>query len=125
MAAFKTRFHQIYLGHPFRVLCATAKLLAAGHVAVTYFYSWGAVTGPSMLPGWEIWGEGAIVSHLHRHGVGVRVGDVVKFKVPTTDDDAIKRLAGLPGDYVLVHSPESGRDEMIQVRWGTEFRGGR
>lgn len=69
-----------------------------------------------MLPGWEIWGEGAIVSHLHRRGVDVKVGDLVKFKVPVTDDEAIKRVAGLPGDYVLVHSPDSGRDEMIQVR---------
>lgn len=110
------RLGQTYLGHPFRALVAAAKVLAAGHLAITYFYSWGTVSGPSMLPAWEVWGEGAVVSHLYRRGVGVRVGDLVKFKVPVTDADGIKRVAGLPGDYILVHSADSGRDEMMQVR---------
>ena len=43
------------------------------------------------------------------------VGDLVNFKVPTTDGYAIKRVAGLPGDYVLMNSPGSARDNMIQV----------
>lgn len=75
-----------------------------------------------MLPGWEIWGEGAIVSHTYRHGRDVKVGDLVKFKVPITKADAIKRVAGLPGDYVLVHTPETGREEMIQVSSGGPMR---
>lgn len=83
-----------------------------------------------MLPGWEIWGEGAVVAHTYRHGRNVRVGDLIKFKVPVSEDDAIKRVAGLPGDYVLVHTPDTGRDEMIQVSFGVrsefwEKRGGR
>lgn len=68
-----------------------------------------------MLPYWEIWGNGAIVAHQYRRGCGIKVGDLVKFKVPMTEGDAIKRVAGLPGDYVLMHSPDSGREEMIQV----------
>lgn len=117
--AFPFRLRATYLGHPFRTLLTTVKFLAASHLAITYFYSWGAVSGPSMLPHWEVWGDGAVVSHLHRRGAGVRVGDLVKFKIPVTDEDAIKRVAGLPGDYVLAHSADSGRDEMIQVgmRW--------
>lgn len=117
--SFAARLRQTYLGHPGRVFVATGQLLAAGHFFLTYFYSWGAVSGPSMLPGWDIWGKGAIVSHRHRRGKNVRVGDVVKFKVPfLKSEEAIKRVAGLPGDYVLVHGPESERDEMIQVGLG-------
>ncbi|KAF3770964.1 LexA/Signal peptidase [Cryphonectria parasitica EP155] len=115
---FKTRLCQTYFGRPLRVFLATGQFLAAAHFFVTYFYSWGSACGPSMLPGWEVWGQGAITSHLHRRGKDVRVGDLVKFKIPITQGDAIKRVAGLPGDYVLVHSPESGRDEMIQIPKG-------
>lgn len=75
-----------------------------------------------MLPGWEIWGEGAVISHTYRYGRGVRVGDLVKFKVPISEDDAIKRVAGMPGDYVLVHTPDTGHDEMIQVSFSWKVR---
>lgn len=114
---FLTRFRHRYLGHPLRLFLKTVQWLAAGHLLVTYGYAWGSVSGPSMLPGWEIWGEGALVSKYHRRGRDIKVGDTVKFKVPVSDgNEAIKRVAGLPGDYVLVHSPTSGRDEMIQAR---------
>lgn len=114
-----TRLRHRYLGHPVRTFLTAVQLLAAGHVFVTYGYEWKGVSGPSMLPGWEIWGEGAVVSKLYRRGRDIRVGDLVKFKVPVTEEEAIKRVAGLPGDYVLVHSPTGGRDEMIQVRFVT------
>ncbi|CAN8095297.1 unnamed protein product [Discula destructiva] len=115
-----------YLGHPFRVLLFFSKVLCAGHLCFSYLYSWGTVSGPSMLPGFEVWGEGVVVAHRHRRGRDVRVGDLVQFKVPVSEDDAIKRVAGLPGDYVLVHSPDrrqqqqqqGGRGEMIQVPKG-------
>lgn len=100
---------------PLRFFIATGKFLCACHLCFTHFYSWGAVAGPSMLPDWEIWGQGAVVSHLYRHGRGVQVGDLVKFKVPISEADAIKRVAGLPGDYVLVHTPGTNHEQMIQV----------
>lgn len=68
-----------------------------------------------MLPFWEVFGDGALTSRFYRRGKGIKVGDLVEFKVPINDARAIKRVAGLPGDYVLSYSPESGRDEMIQV----------
>lgn len=71
-----------------------------------------------MLPGWEIWGEGAVTSHMYRYGRGVKVGDLVRFKVPISDAYAIKRVMGMPGDYVLVHTPDTGHEEMIQVPKG-------
>lgn len=70
-----------------------------------------------MLPFWDIIGEGAVTSQFYRRGKGIKVGDLVLFKVPINDSNAIKRVAGLPGDYVLSFSPESGRDEMTQVSY--------
>lgn len=105
------------MSRPTRVFVAVAKMLAAGHFCVTYTWDWGAVSGPSMLPNWDVWGDGAVSSRFYRRGKGIKVGDLVLFKVPTAPPRAIKRVAGLPGDYVLSHSPESGRDEMIQVSY--------
>lgn len=126
---FSTRLLNTYLGHPIRALTVAARLLAAAHLTITYFYSWGATSGPSMLPGWEVFGQGAVVSHLHRRGAGVRVGDLVKYRIPINDGEGIKRVAGLPGDYVLVHSPGGGPGHMIQVRvlrhHHRKIRGGR
>lgn len=72
-----------------------------------------------MLPSWEVWGDGAVTSRFYRRGKGIKVGDLILFKVPINDGLALKRVAGLPGDYVLKYSPESGRNEMIQV---SDFR---
>lgn len=110
-----TRLKAGYMSRPGRVFISTTKILAAAHLSLTYFYSWGTVSGPSMLPEWEVWGDGVVTSQLYRRGKGIKVGDLIKFKVPVTDQEAVKRVAGLPGDYVLIHSPDSGREEMIQV----------
>jgi len=109
----------IYVLRPhLRTLATTTKLLCAAHFVVTYLLpSWGTVSGPSMLPLFEIWGQGAVTSRTHAHGRGIKVGDVVKFKLPVAEGEAIKRVMGLPGDYVLVGSPDRGGEgEMIQVR---------
>lgn len=103
---------------PFRILLTTTKLLCAAHLVVVYLLpSWGTVSGPSMLPLFEIWGQGAVTSRTHAHGRGIVVGDVVKFKLPVSGEgEAIKRVMGMPGDYVLVGSPDRGGEgEMIQV----------
>lgn len=121
MSPLSTLLRQTYHSPPVRFFIAAGKFLAAGHLCVSYLYSWGQVSGPSMLPGWEILGEGVVVSHTYRHGRGVQVGDVVRFKVPVSEAYAMKRVVGLPGDYVLVHTPDTGRDEMIQVSFGTHF----
>lgn len=108
-------FRAHYLGHPWRLLGDAAKVAAAAHLLATTTYTWGPVSGPSMMPAWEVWGDGAVTSRLYRRGKGVKVGDLVEFKVPVNEGVAIKRVAGLPGDYVLEGSPDSGRQEMIQV----------
>lgn len=73
-----------------------------------------------MLATLSAYGDGVVVSHLHRQGRGVRVGDVVDFKHPMQPGfGAIKRVAGLPGDFVMRDSPGLGKGlegtKMIQV----------
>ncbi|KAH8888681.1 putative mitochondrial inner membrane protease subunit 1 [Thozetella sp. PMI_491] len=72
-------------------------------------------SGASMLPTLEADGDAVLISNLHRHGRGVSVGDVVAFKIPVNDHDGIKRVIGLPGDFVMVDTPESGSETMVQV----------
>lgn len=78
------------------------------------------------MPHFEIWGEGLVISAQHRRGKGLAVGDVVSYKVPVSEDSyAVKRVLGLPGDYVLVESPDADRGRagrMIQV---SEFPAGK
>jgi mitochondrial inner membrane protease subunit 1 len=105
-----------YYGRPVALIADASKALAAVHLFFDYGYDWGTVSGPSMLPGWSVWGEGAITSRRYRHGKGVKVGDLVCFKIPVNDGTAIKRVLGLAGDYVMMGTPETGQDSMIQVR---------
>ncbi|KAL1881893.1 Mitochondrial inner membrane peptidase complex subunit [Diaporthe australafricana] len=105
-----------YYGRPVPLFVDAGKCLAALHLFCAYGYDWGSVSGPSMLPGWSVWGEGAIISNRHRRGRDIEVGDLVRFKIPVDDGVAIKRVLGLAGDYVMMGTPETGRDSMIQVR---------
>lgn len=68
-----------------------------------------------MLPTVDVWGESMVVSRFHRNGIDVQVGDLVMYKIPTSSENGVKRVLGLPGDYVLMNTPESGNDAMIQV----------
>lgn len=114
--AFFARQTRPILGHPFRNLVSTAKYLAVAHLFWEYGYSVGPAQGPSMLPTFEISDEWLLISKRHRHGRDVAVGDLVVYKIPIfPDSDGIKRVLGLPGDYVMLDSPESGSEAMIQV----------
>lgn len=70
-----------------------------------------------MLPTLRTTGDCVFVSRLSRRGKDVRVGDMVSVKHPMfAGTGAIKRLVGLPGDFVLRDLPGSSSDSMIQVR---------
>ncbi len=46
----------------------------------------------------------------------MKVGDVVGFdSVVEPNEKVIKRVLGLEGDYVMIHTPGSGSSSMIQV----------
>ncbi|KAI5865584.1 LexA/Signal peptidase [Durotheca rogersii] len=101
------------LGHPFRALLYAAKGLALGHLVAAYGWSPGYGWGPSMLPTFRT-GEWFVTSRAHRRGRGVRVGDCVVYAIPSPPasappgspgEDGVKRVLGLPGDYVLLNEP--------------------
>ncbi|KAL2178970.1 peptidase S24/S26A/S26B/S26C [Thermothelomyces heterothallicus CBS 202.75] len=97
-----------WLGHPFRVILATLKFVAFAHLLWEYVISMAPASGPSMLPTFEVLGEWLLVSKLHRFGRGVAVGDVVAYNIPINDEVGVKRVLGLPGDYVLMDTPDGG-----------------
>jgi Signal peptidase, peptidase S26 len=68
-----------------------------------------------MLPTFEVIGDSVIISRYYRRGRGVKVGDIVSFdSVVEPGESVIKRVLGMPGDYVLRDTPGT-TDTMIQV----------
>ncbi|KAL7625154.1 hypothetical protein AAE478_004369 [Parahypoxylon ruwenzoriense] len=114
------------LGHPLRALIYALKGLALGHLFATYGYSPGYGWGPSMLPTF-LTGEWFVTARSHRRGRGVAVGDCVVYAIPSPPpgsapgrpgEDGVKRVLGMPGDYVLLNEPGVGGPNMIQVPKG-------
>ncbi|KAK2067968.1 hypothetical protein P8C59_001667 [Phyllachora maydis] len=95
------------------------------HIFTEHFFALKRGDGPSMLPTAEVTGQWFLVSKHHSRGRGLHVGDLVIFDLPFHRDDmGMKRVLGLPGDYVLVDAPRTPitattSDElMIQVPEG-------
>ncbi len=77
-----------------------------------------------MLPTLEAKGDGVIISKLYRRGKGIEVGDIVSIKNPLMwREGVMKRVLGMPGDFVLRDSPMKGEGTMIQVLSDTSARG--
>lgn len=75
--------------------------------------------GPSMLPTLNARGDWVFINTSYRRGKGVKVGDIVSFKHPMfPGESASKRVLGMPGDYVMRHTPGSGNGAMLQVPEG-------
>lgn len=108
-----------FLGHPFRLAAWAGASLSMAHVTWHYIYSPGEGSGPSMLPTFRIQNDWFIISKRYRRGRGVQVGDCVSYSIPVEPgQEGLKRVIGMPGDYVLVNSPDAGNDNMIQVPKG-------
>ena len=70
-----------------------------------------------MLPTFEVVGDNVLISRYFRRGRGIEVGDIITFdSVAHPGERVIKRVLGLEGDYVMMDTPSSGSDRMIQVR---------
>ncbi|KAK4453633.1 hypothetical protein QBC34DRAFT_394577 [Podospora aff. communis PSN243] len=106
------------LGHPFRTAIFAGKFLAFTHLFLEYGYSTAPAVGPSMLPTFEVLGEWLLVSRRHSFGRGVEVGDLVAYSIPINEGVGVKRILGLPGDYVLLDTPGKSNNDMIQVPQG-------
>ncbi|KAF2970034.1 hypothetical protein GQX73_g3495 [Xylaria multiplex] len=97
-----------FLGHPFRVLFATAQTFALTHVIWAYGMSIGFGWGPSMMPTFLATNEWFVTDKRYRRGRGVQVGDCVVYSIPVKPgEEGLKRVMGMPGDYVLLNSPPS------------------
>lgn len=76
-----------------------------------------------MLPTLSAKGDAVYVSKLFRRGKYVHVGDVVSLRHPMdVGTGAIKRIVGMPGDFVLRDMPGSRTGDMIQVRGGIHVK---
>ena len=72
-----------------------------------------------MMPTFNSFGDAVLISKYYRRGRGVQVGDIVSFVHPIDSEErAIKRVLGMPGDFVCRDTPGTGAragTPMIQV----------
>lgn len=86
------------------------------HLFMSNCYTVRKTIGPSMLPTLNVRGDWVLISKLNKLGRGLRVGDLVSYKHPVEADiGVIKRVIGMPGDFV-VKDPTDGSGDMLQVR---------
>ena len=76
-----------------------------------------ATAGPSMLPTIAVKHDCVWVNKSYRRGKEIMVGDLVNIKHPMfPGEGAIKRILGMPGDFVVRDTPDgTGGETMIQV----------
>jgi inner membrane protease subunit 1 len=93
-------------------------IAVAGHLILSHFVR--RTEGPSMLPTIDVTGNWTLTLPWYRRGRGIVVGDVVSSADPfVVKDSIIKRVVGLPGDFICVGAdPEFGNGGMIQVPAG-------
>ena len=116
------------VSHPFsrfgalihRNLAPYVKLFSILHLASEWIGFIGPASGPSMVPTITVWGDWIYTSKRYARGNGIEFGDIVEFKHPMVPAAAIvKRVMGLPGDFVREDGGVGTGDRMIQVvqRW--------
>ncbi|KAK8145400.1 hypothetical protein G3M48_004484 [Beauveria asiatica] len=100
-----------------RLFLGLSKACFAWHFLQTHGFQVGPADGPSMLPTFSTYGDWIGTNMRCRRGRGVRVGDLVLYKMPFAKYDmGVKRVVGMPGDYVSIGTPgEHGEDTMLQV----------
>ena len=100
-----------------RTLIQTVKVFAFCHLFAEYLLTVKATYGPSMLPTINVRDDWVFISKMNRRGKNVEVGDIVSLTHPMVPDmGVVKRVLGMPGDFVLREAPGlSGGANMIQV----------
>lgn len=72
-----------------------------------------------MLPTFSLGGEWLIsdMTSARNRRENISVGDLVLYKIPVQEHTmGVKRVIGMPGDYVLANTPhQEGDEKMIQV----------
>ncbi|TID18216.1 putative mitochondrial inner membrane protease subunit protein [Venturia nashicola] len=95
-----------------------------GHLFITHVLDMQGTLGFSMLPTIYFEGDWVLINKLYRRGKGVQVGDLVEAKDPLrADGRVLKRIIGMPGDFVVAHTAETD-GMMLQVPQGHCFLAG-
>ena len=107
------RYPVIY--KPLQVLIYGTGAALAYHIWCEYFFTLSLAEGISMSPTMNATGDWLLLSKRYRRGRGIEVGDIVSFKHPVDEGTyGVKRVVGMPGDFVLRDSPDTS-GMMIQV----------
>ena len=86
------------------------------HLASEWTGSVTPTAGPSMLPTLAVTGDIIYTSKRYARGNGIEVGDLIDYKHPMEPRAGIlKRVMGLPGDFVREDGGVGSGDRMIQV----------
>ena len=86
------------------------------HLASEWTGSVSPTTGPSMLPTLTVSGDIVYTSKRYARGNGIEFGDLIEFKHPMEPAaGVVKRVMGLPGDFVREDGGLGSGDRMIQV----------
>ncbi|RVD80697.1 uncharacterized protein DFL_008591 [Arthrobotrys flagrans] len=93
------------------------KLLAFTHLVVSKVFIISQCEGPSMLPTLPTSGS-VVVNNLYSRGRGIKVGDLIAAHRPDDMDVMLlKRVIGMPGDYVVTDPMAAGSgEETVMVR---------
>jgi inner membrane protease subunit 1 len=101
--------------YPVQVFLWGTGICLGWHIWSEYFFSFNEAEGISMAPTIYSSGDWLLLSKKYRRGRGVEVGDIVSYKHPIdVGTFGVKRIVGMPGDFVLRDTPETS-GLMIQV----------
>ena len=104
---------------PVGLLVRTFNLALLAHTFFAYAYTVKFTWGASMVPTMAAAGDAVLIDKSKRRGRDIVVGDLVSFEQPfRLDQGVIKRVIGMPGDFVLRDTPGKGVGTMVQVRRG-------
>ncbi|KAF2140791.1 uncharacterized protein K452DRAFT_319656 [Aplosporella prunicola CBS 121167] len=110
---------------PVGLLVRTFNLALLAHTFATHAYTVKPTYGASMVPTMAPIGDAVLIDKTKRRGRGITVGDLVSFDQPfRLDRGVIKRVIGMPGDFVLRDTPGKGEGMMVQVPQGHCFVAG-
>lgn len=94
----------------------TLKCFVFCHVFMTYCYTVRPTVGISMAPTLNATGDLILLSRKHRRGRDIEIGDVVTFHHPVKiGEGGLKRVVGMPGDFVLRDTPGKGDGLLLKV----------
>ncbi|KAF7536934.1 hypothetical protein G7Z17_g12954 [Cylindrodendrum hubeiense] len=106
--------------HPVRTSISFLKATCLVHLGLSHGYNISPAQGPSMLPTFTVDGDWILCDYTRRCGRGVGIGDLVVYRIPVFSNQwGVKRIIGMPGDYVSVGTPgDPGEELMIQIPQG-------